>query len=152
MIAGRSPIVRQGVLAAGPLAVLVAVYLLFAGHNHPGGAFAAGLVLGAVVALRAAANLPRPRRAVPLIAAGGLIAGLVALAPVVGGDVVLDQIVVERTVAVLGKVKSGSALLFDVGVTLIVTGLVVAVIGGLGGDDLNRPARPVPPPPGAPRP
>ena len=61
-------------------------------------------------------------------------------------------VAVERTVAVLGKVKSGSALLFDVGVTLIVTGLVVAVIGGLGGDDLNRPARPVPPPPGAPRP
>ena len=66
VIAGRSPIVRQGVLAAGPLAVLVAVYLLFAGHNRPGGGFAAGLVLGAVVALRAAAGLPRPRRAVPL--------------------------------------------------------------------------------------
>jgi multicomponent Na+:H+ antiporter subunit A len=143
VIAARSPIVRQGVLAAGPLAVVVAVYLLFAGHNRPGGGFAAGLVIGAVIALRTAAALPRPRRAVPLLAAGGVLAGLVALAPLVVGHVVLDQVVVEWTVPILGTVKSGSALLFDVGVALIVVGLVVAVLGGLGAEELSRPAKPV---------
>jgi multicomponent Na+:H+ antiporter subunit A len=128
------------VLAAGPLAALVAVYLLFAGHNRPGGGFAAGLVLGALVALRAAAGLPRPRRAVPLLAAGGALAALVALAPLVGGDALLDQVVVEGQVPVLGKVKSGSALLFDLGVTAIVVGLVVALLEGFGADDLSGPA------------
>lgn len=138
MIASRSPIVRQGILAAGPLAVLVAVYLLFAGHNRPGGGFAAGLVLGAVVALHTVADLPRPRRAVPLLAAGVGLAAVVGLAPLVGGEVLLDQVVVEATLPVLGKVKSGSALLFDIGVTAVVVGLVVAVLGGLGAEDLGR--------------
>ena len=58
MIAPRSPIVCLGVGVVGPLAVLVALYLFFAGHNQPGGGFAAGLVLGALVALRAS---PAPR-------------------------------------------------------------------------------------------
>ena len=52
MIAERSIVVRTGIQLAGPLAAVVAAYLFFAGHNQPGGGFAAGLVLGAVVALR----------------------------------------------------------------------------------------------------
>lgn len=141
MIATRSPIVRLGVQAASPLALVVAVFLFFAGHNRPGGGFAAGLVLGAVVALRAVAGLQRPARAVALLAAGGIIAGGVALAPVVAGDLLLDQFVVETTLPLLGNVKSGTALVFDAGVTLIVVGLVVAVVEGLGAADLATPTR-----------
>jgi multicomponent Na+:H+ antiporter subunit A len=142
MIASRSPIVRLGVQAAGPLALVVAVYLFFAGHNQPGGGFAAGLVLGAVVALRTVAGFQRPTRAVGLLAAGGLLAGAVALAPVVGGEVLLDQVVVKASVPVLGTVKAGTALLFDLGVSLVVVGLVVAVLEGLGAVDLARAAGP----------
>jgi multisubunit Na+/H+ antiporter MnhB subunit len=136
MIASRSPIVRLGIHAASPLAAMVAVFLFFAGHNRPGGGFAAGLVLGAVVALRAVAGLQRPSCAVGLLATGGIIAGAVALAPVVAGDVLLDQVVVEATLPLLGTVKTGTALLFDAGVTLIVVGLVVAVLEGLGATEL----------------
>ena len=46
MISSRSPIVELGVRAASPLALVVAAFLFFAGHNRPGGGFAAGLVLG----------------------------------------------------------------------------------------------------------
>ena len=46
MIAARSPIVRVGIRAATPIALLTGIYLLFAGHNQPGGGFAAGLVFG----------------------------------------------------------------------------------------------------------
>ena len=111
---------------------MVAAFLLFAGHNRPGGGFAAGLLLGAVVALRSAAGLQRPTHALGLLGAGGLLAGLVAVAPLLWGDGVLDQIVVEGTLPILGKVKSGSALPFDIGVTLIVVGLIVAVLDGFG--------------------
>ena len=78
MIAARSPIVRLAIQTATPLAVVVAIYLLFAGHNRPGGGFAAGLVVGAIIALRVIAGLQRPVGAVPLLALGGVVAGAVA--------------------------------------------------------------------------
>ncbi|MDH3681009.1 MAG: hypothetical protein OEV40_13795 [Acidimicrobiia bacterium] len=141
MIATRSPLARLGIQAASPLALVVAVFLFFAGHNRPGGGFAAGLVLGAVVALRTVAGLQRPAHAVALLSAGGIIAGAVALGPVVAGDLLLDQVVVETTLPLLGTIKSGTSLVFDAGVTLIVVGLVVAVLEGLGATELAAPNR-----------
>jgi multicomponent Na+:H+ antiporter subunit A len=140
MIASRSPIVQIGIRAASPLATVVAVFLLFAGHNQPGGGFAAGLVLGAVVALRTVAGMSRPHDAIGLLAAGGLVAASVGLVPLVWGNAVLDQVVVEVDVPLLGTVKTGTALLFDGGVALIVVGLVVAVLNGLGADELGSSA------------
>ncbi len=140
MSAFRSGAAQRGIRAASPLAVLVAVFLFFAGHNRPGGGFAAGLVLGAVISLRTVSGLQKPARGIGLLAAGGLVAGLVAIAPVLWGDVVLDQVVLEVTLPVLGKIKAGTALLFDAGVTLIVAGLVVAVLDGLGASELAGPA------------
>lgn len=128
----RSPLVRLGVQAASPLAVMLAAYLFFAGHNQPGGGFAAGLVLGAVITLRTIAGLQRPSSGRTALAIGGLIAAGVGLAPVIGGDVLLDQVVVETTLPVLGTVKTGTAALFDLGVVFIVVGLVMAVLDGLG--------------------
>lgn len=135
MIATRSSIVAVGVRVVSPLAIVLAVFLFFAGHNQPGGGFAAGLVLGSVVALRKLAGLGSPFDAITLLSVGGVICGLVAVAPLVVGDTLLDQVVVERTVPVLGKVKSGSAAIFDLGVTAIVVGLVAAVLDGLGPSD-----------------
>jgi multisubunit Na+/H+ antiporter MnhB subunit len=44
--------VSLAVRAITPIALVVAAYALFAGHNQPGGGFAAGLMLGAIVVLR----------------------------------------------------------------------------------------------------
>ena len=140
MIAERSMVVRTGIQLASPLAVMVAAYLFFAGHNQPGGGFAAGLVLGAVVALRTVVGLSYPRSPGRLLAAGGVVAGIVAVAPVFGGGLLLDQVVVEGEFPVLGKVKVGSALLFDLGVAMIVVGLVAAVLVALEAADLARSA------------
>jgi multicomponent Na+:H+ antiporter subunit A len=136
MIGPSSPVVGVGVRVVTPLALVVAAYLFFAGHNRPGGGFAAGLVLGAVVSLREVAGIRRPIDATRLLAAGGVIAGLVSIAPLFAGDVLLDQVVFETTVPILGKIKAGSSLVFDAGVTLVVVGLVVAVLEGLVGDQL----------------
>lgn len=127
----QSPIVQQGVRLASPLAVVVAVYLLFAGHNNPGGGFAAGLVLGSVVALRVITGVDRPAWGNELVATGLLVVLAVAVAPVLWGDTVLDQKIVSAELPLLGKVKTGSALPFDIGVTAIVVGLVVLVLQGL---------------------
>ena len=137
MIASRSMVVRSGIRVASPLAVIVGMYLFFAGHNQPGGGFAAGLVFGAVVALRSVAGLPTPQHPVRLMALGGVIAGLVAVAPLLFGHTLLDMVVVDAELPVLGKVKAGSALVFDLGVTLIVVGLLVAILSALGVGDLG---------------
>jgi multicomponent Na+:H+ antiporter subunit A len=116
---------------ATPLAVVLAAYLFFAGHNQPGGGFAAGLVLGCLVVLRTVAGLRRPGNSLPYLAVGGLVVAAVALIPVLFGHELLDQVVVEGEVPLLGKVKSGSAAVFDLGVTLIVVGLVAAMLDAL---------------------
>jgi len=137
MISLRSSIVLLGVRAATPLAVLVGIYLLFAGHNNPGGGFAAGLLFGAVITLRTMVGAQQPTHAYELIAGGSLIVAIVALAPLAWGDLFLDQQVVSGDFPLLGKVKSGSALPFDIGVTLIVVGLVVALLDGLSAPALD---------------
>ena len=62
-----SPILERGIVAAaGPLLVF-SVYLLFAGHNQPGGGFAGGLVAGAAVVLAWSAGGPETvRRIIPV--------------------------------------------------------------------------------------
>lgn len=131
MIADRSLVVQDGIRLASPLAIVVATVLFFAGHNQPGGGFAGGLVLGAVTALRSATGLSVPQHPIRMMSIGGVIIGFVALAPLVVGDVVLDQYVWETTVPVLGKVKAGTALIFDTGVVLVVVGLILAMLDAL---------------------
>lgn len=138
MIASRSPIVGVGVRAATPLALVVGTYLLFAGHNNPGGGFAAGLVYGAVITLRTVAGLQRPSHAIGLISGGIITVSVVAIAPLLWGNAFLDQEIVSTTLPLLGKVKSGSALPFDIGVTAIVVGLVIALLDGLSATELGE--------------
>jgi multisubunit Na+/H+ antiporter MnhB subunit len=110
---------------------VVAAYVLFAGHNQPGGGFAAGLMLGAIIVLRTVAGIQQPRFASVWMSVGGVIAGLVAIAPMLWGEPLLDQVVVTWDVPLLGTVKTGSALVFDLGVVAIVVGLVIALLDGL---------------------
>ena len=143
MIARVSPIVKLAIRAATPIALLIAAYALFAGHNQPGGGFAAGLMLGAVVVLRTVAGLQEPKHAVALLATGGVLVSVVAIGPLFWGEAVLDQVVVDWDAPLLGKGKSGSALVFDLGVTAAVVGLVVALLDGLGATSLvDRGLRP----------
>jgi multicomponent Na+:H+ antiporter subunit A len=126
-----------------PIALVIATYTLLAGHNLPGGGFAAGLLVGAVVVLRTVAGLAQPRHALTLLWLGGLIVTAVAIAPVLWGDPLLDQLVISRDVAVFGTVKSGTALVLDVGVMLIVIGLISAVLDGFDASSLvDRGRRP----------
>lgn len=139
MISRTSPVVALSVRAATPIALLIAAYVLFAGHNQPGGGFAAGLMLGAVIVLRTVAGLQQPRGAYVWLAVGGVLAGAVAIGPMFWGEPLLDQVVITWDAPILGRVKSGSALLFDLGVVAIVVGLVVALLDGLDATSLVDP-------------
>jgi len=118
--------------------LLFSLFLLFAGHNDPGGGFVGGLVAGAALVLRAIAHgaddVTRTARVRPetLLGAGLLLAvGTGAGALVLGGDV-LESGSVEVAVPLLGTVKVVSVLFFDIGVYLVVVGLVLALVVNLG--------------------
>jgi multisubunit Na+/H+ antiporter MnhB subunit len=121
--------------------LVFSVYLLFAGHNQPGGGFVGGLVASGAVALRYIAggidDVRNLLRVPPwmFLSAGLLLAAGTALASVLFGGAALDQDAVEWTLPLLGKVKVTSATVFDSGVYLIVVGLILMVFESLGDDD-----------------
>jgi multicomponent Na+:H+ antiporter subunit A len=123
------------------VAFVVSVYLLVVGHNQPGGGFVGGLVAGAAVALRyVAGGLDEVRRLVrvrpwTILGSGVLVSVLTAAAPVVFGDAILENAKLEVDLALLGELGVSSALAFDLGVYLVVLGLVLMVFEAFGGDD-----------------
>lgn len=132
-------------------AVLVgSIFLLFAGHNQPGGGFVGGLVAGASVALRYAAGGIDEVRALSrfrpwtILGSGLLLSAAVAVMPLLSGDEVLVASAVRWEVPLLGGVSVASTLLFDIGVYLLVVGLVLMVFEAFG-DEL-APSEDGPPP------
>ncbi len=136
-----SLILTVGVRVAFPLTVTYALYLLFAGHNAPGGGFVGGLVAAAALMLRHIdGGTPALQRTVPA-APTALLGGGVALATATGfagwiwGEQFLSSAKLEVVLPVLGTVKATSALIFDIGVFLAVVGLVMTLLQTLADDD-----------------
>jgi multisubunit Na+/H+ antiporter MnhB subunit len=135
-----------------PAVIVGSIYLLLAGHNQPGGGFVGGIVAGAAVTLRYVAGgvdeVRRLSRARPwtVLGTGLLIAVLTALGPLLAGQPVLESASVSLDLPVLGKAKLSSSLLFDVGVYLVVLGLVLMVFESFGDDPDAQPAAQEPAP------
>ncbi|MGY1639505.1 Na+/H+ antiporter subunit A [Geodermatophilus sp. SYSU D00703] len=116
------------------------VYLLFSGHNEPGGGFAGGLVAGLALVLRYLAGgryeLGEAAPVAPglLLGTGLLLAAGTGAAGLVLGAEVLQTAILEFDLPVLGHVKLVTSLFFDTGVYLIVVGLVLDVLRSLGAE------------------
>jgi multicomponent Na+:H+ antiporter subunit A len=114
------------------------LWLLFAGHNQPGGGFVGGLLAGAAIALRyIAGGMDEVRtmsrfRPWTVLGAGLLVAGLTATLPLLSGDPVLSVASATWTLPLAGAVKVSSALVFDIGVYLTVVGMVLMVFEAFG--------------------
>ncbi len=136
----RSLILETCVAAIFPTALLFSVFLLFAGHNAPGGGFVGGLVAGASFVLRyAEGTAPELRRSGPLspqllLGSGLALAVLTGAASWVGGHQFLESAKVKLDVPLLGAVEVSSTLAFDVGVYLVVVGLVLALLRTVGSE------------------
>ena len=119
---------------------IFSIYLLFAGHNAPGGGFVGGLTAGAAIVLRyAGRGVPGLRGILPgwlrfelVLGVGLLVAGTTAFVPLFGGEALLTMHHYEWHVPLVGDVKLGTALFFDMGVYLIVVGLVLGALEMLG--------------------
>ncbi len=133
----RTVLLETGADLIVPTVMVFSLYLLFAGHNQPGGGFIAGLVAGAGLAVRTLAadpdGEPQPVWASePLMGLGLLLATGTGMASWFAGGQLLESGSVVWNLPILGKVKIFSVLAFDMGVFLVVIGLVVAVLNGLG--------------------
>lgn len=109
-----------------PAQCVFSVYLLLRGHNLPGGGFIGGLVLASALVLRSMANVERAPKWDPTVLAGwGLLTAVfAALVPVALGMPLFTGLWGgEVWLPVLGKLKLGTPLLFDVGVFMVVTGV-----------------------------
>ena len=126
-----SPIFRTAARMLMPLLLLFAAFLLWRGHNEPGGGFVGGLVAAAALSLYLMAfGVGRARRALfvtPMTLLGtGLLVALISSVPaaVRGRPFLTAQWVIE-------PLTLGTPMLFDIGVFLVVTGVVLMMIFSL---------------------
>lgn len=142
MIPRRSLILSVGVDSVFHTILLLSLFFLFAGHNAPGGGFIGGLVAGAAFVLRYVSGaVPAVAERAPIsprvLFGVGLLAVLATgIVPTLLGRPFLDSAIIERDLPVLGTVKLVTVLFFDIGVYLIVVGLVLSVLRVLGEDAL----------------
>ena len=114
------------------------LYLLFVGHNQPGGGFAGGILAGAAVALIYMAgglkDVRRISRGRPwnFLGAGLFLSVGAATVPMLLGDPVLTNGYLAHTLPWLGDVKVTSATVFDLGVYLVVLGLALMMFESFG--------------------
>ena len=120
--------------------ILVSIYLLLVGHNAPGGGFAGGLVAGmALVARYLAGGRVELRAAAPINAGRLLGIGLTlavgtALVPLFFGVDALTSTWFTMQLGVLGELDFVTSTIFDIGVYLVVIGLMLDVLRSLGGE------------------
>ncbi|MFD4469835.1 Na+/H+ antiporter subunit A [Rhodococcus sp. NPDC058505] len=121
-----------------PTMMVLSVYFFFSGHNAPGGGFAGGLTAGLALVLRYLAGgryelgETVPIDAGKILGLGLIFAAGTALTSLFLGAPALSSATIEVTLPLLGDIKLVTALFFDLGVYLIVVGLVLDVLRSLG--------------------
>ncbi|WP_420112901.1 Na+/H+ antiporter subunit A [Pseudactinotalea sp.] len=120
--------------------LLYALFLLFSGHNAPGGGFAAGMVAGIGLVIRyLAGGRYELGEAAPVLPGALLGTGLFlsaggGMVPLLFGGTVLQSVDLEFTAGIFGEVHVVSTLVFDVGVFLVVVGLLLDILRTLGAE------------------
>jgi multicomponent Na+:H+ antiporter subunit B len=130
-----SPILRSGARFLVPLMLLFSLFVLVRGHNEPGGGFVGGLVAATAFALvllsEGLAEARQLLRLDPLalVAAGLFVALASGVPPLLRGWPFMTGLWLKVPLPVVGKV--GSPVVLDVGVYLVVLGIVLAILFAL---------------------
>ncbi|WP_439673679.1 Na+/H+ antiporter subunit A [Embleya sp. MST-111070] len=125
---------------AFPTVLVLSLYFLFSGHSTPGGGFAGGITAGLALLVRylaggryelaEAAPLPAGR----LLGTGLVVAAGAALVGLIVGGAPLRSTVLDADLPVFGGVHIATSVFFDIGVYLLVVGLVQDVLSALGAE------------------
>ena len=120
--------------------IVFSIYLLLAGHNRPGGGFAGGLTAGLALTIRDLAGGRFELREATPVGAGTLLGiGLATAAasgvvPLLLGGQVFQSAIIELWLPVFGDIKFVTSTIFDIGVYIVVVGLVLDVLRSLGAE------------------
>ncbi|MDQ0113184.1 Na+/H+ antiporter subunit A [Paenibacillus harenae] len=116
------------------------VYLFLAGHNHPGGGFIGGLMTAsAIVLLAMSQGIKAAQTIIPidyrkLTAIGLTVALLTGIGSFVFGAPFFSHSFGYFQLPLLGETELATAMLFDLGVYLIVVGITMTIILTIGRD------------------
>ena len=124
-------IVRTTLKIIVPLFMLFSVYLLFRGHNLPGGGFIGGLIAAIPIVFHLMVLDAEKTKEIfklnifLLMGLGLLIAASSGLVSMFMGNVFLTSIWGDFELPLIGK--PGTPILFDIGVYLLVMGIVLRI-------------------------
>ena len=120
--------------------IVISFFVLLAGHNAPGGGFAAGLIAGLALVARYLAGgrhelgAAAPLAAGALLGSGMLLAAGTATIPLVFGVDALTSTWFTIALGPIGTIDFVTSTVFDIGVYLVVIGLVLDVLRSLGAE------------------
>ena len=121
-----------------PLTLVVSFYILLRGHNLPGGGFVAGLITAIALILQFVASgidFPPVRFRINylrVMALGLLLAAGTGLGSLLFGATYLTSAHGHFHIPLIGDVELASAMVFDVGVYLVVVGCVLTILSEIG--------------------
>ncbi|GAA5417326.1 Na(+)/H(+) antiporter subunit B [Paraliobacillus ryukyuensis] len=119
-----------------------AIYLLLAGHNNPGGGFIGALMTAsAVVLLYISFDLKTIKNVLefyfPYFIGTGLIIAIgTGISSMIFGYPFLTQFFTHAHLPILGDVELTTALVFDIGVYIVVVGVTLLIITTIAEDDV----------------
>ncbi len=128
----RSIILQTATRYLLPILLLFSIFLLLRGHYEPGGGFVGGLVAAIAFVLHSFANGTDAtmkllgRRPLSLIPSGLGIAASSVVLPVFFGLPPMTGLWSEEKFPMIGLI--GSSLFFDIGVYLVVVGVVLTIL------------------------
>jgi multisubunit Na+/H+ antiporter MnhB subunit len=134
----RSVLLELATRIVFPTVVVLSLYLLFAGHDRAGGGFSGGLVAGQAFVLRYIAGGRMDDSAIVsmrppvLIGIGLTIATGAGFVPVLFGGEILQSTVLTYAVPLLGQIKIVTSIFLDIGVYLLIVGVVLDLLRTLG--------------------
>ncbi|MRX73579.1 Na(+)/H(+) antiporter subunit B [Bacillus lacus] len=118
--------------------VMFSIFLFFAGHHNPGGGFIGGLMTSsAIVLLLLAYDIKTVKKILPinfltLTAVGLMIAVLTGVGSFLFGAPFLSHTFDYFELPLLGETELATAVLFDIGVYLVVVGVTMTIIQTIG--------------------
>ena len=117
-----------------PLLLIFSLFLLLRGHNEPGGGFIAGLVAAAAISLYLfSMDIHAARKALwldprDLIGGGLMLAVLSGVPGIFQGKAFFSSLWWPLELPLLGTIKLSTPLFFDIGVYLVVVGVVLTIV------------------------
>src|SRR5690606_13763040 len=115
-----------------PLLLMFSIFVLLRGHYLSGGGFVGGLIASIAFVLHSFAHTTKetlslfrfsPKTLIPI---GLLVSLLSALIPVLTGIPFFTGLWLDEPIAVIGSI--GTALLFDIGVYIVVVGVTLTIL------------------------